>query len=256
MRKPGILCSLFISIGLLLTGCSNPFDYMPNLTEEESALISEYAAGILIKHDKYAGKLASDAEIIAADDKAARLKAAADAFAEMERAKAEEYKKEAEKNKSGNGDSENDAEEVQTPFTGIAEFCKKDGFRIHYIGHAICDSYPEGDEADKFFAMDATEGNKLLVLKFSAENLTEEDRELDMLSSGAKFKISVNEEKERSVLTTLLLDDLASYKDIVPAQMGVQVVLIREITGEEAGNINSISLHLQSGSENATTSLE
>ena len=37
-----------------------------NLTEEESALISEYAAGILIKHDKYAGKLASDAEIIAA----------------------------------------------------------------------------------------------------------------------------------------------------------------------------------------------
>ena len=77
-----------------------------------------------------------------------------------------------------------------------------------------------------------------------------------MLSSGVKFKISVNGEKERSALSTLLLDDLASYKDIVPANIGVQVVLVREVSLEEASNIDSISLYLQNGSENATTSLE
>lgn len=255
MKRCSILGGLLISMGVLLTGCSNPFDHMPDLTEEESALISEYAAGILVKHDKYGGKLASDAEIIKADDKAARLKAAAEAFAEKERekkaAETEEKKNSGSKTKDSTG-----AEEVQTSFHGIAEFCRKDGFQISYTGYTLCDSYPEGEEAEKVFAMDATEGNQLLVLKFSAENLTEEDKELDIFNSGTKFKVAVNEEKEKSVLTTLLLDDLSSYKDIVPAKESVQAVLIREIPKEDADKIEKITLYLQNGSENATTSLQ
>ena len=254
MKKTCILCSLIMSIGLLLTGCSNPFDHMPDLTEEESALIAEYAAGILIKHDKFGGKLASDEEIIYADEKEARLKASAEAFAEMEKEKQEQQ------NEAEAGDS-NDTEptaipEEQAPFEGIAEFCGVDGFLVSYIGHTVCNSYPEGSEEDRVFAMDATDGNKLLVLNFIAENISGEDAELDMFSKGIRFKIGINGENAKSALSTLLLDDLASYKDIVPAQTGVQVVLVREVTAEEAASINSISLSLQNASENATTSLE
>ena len=259
MKKSGILCGLVMSIGLLLTGCSNPFDYMPNLTEEESALISEYAAGILIKHDKYAGKLVDDAEIIAADEKEARLQASVEAFREMEKKKAEEeaqQEAEGEKEAGGNKNAEGEAEEVQTPFTGIADFCGADGFQIRYIGHSVCDSYPEEEGGEKVFAMDATAGNKLLVLKFIAENTGGEDRELDMLSKGVRFRIGVNGESEKSALSTLLLDDLSSYRDVVPAQTGVQLVLIREIPTEQAAAIQSISLSLINESENATTSLE
>lgn len=253
MKKCGIFSGLLMSMGLLLTGCSNSFDYMPDLTEEESALISEYAAGILIKHDKYGGKIASDAEIIKADDREARLKASAETFAEMEREKKAAEKEE--KKKSGSK-SESSAPEVQMAFQGIAEFCGKDDFRIQYTGYTLCDSYPEGDEAEKVFAMDATEGNQLLVLKFSAENLTDEDKELDIFHSGIKFKVAINEEKERSVLTTLLLDDLSSYKDMIPAKENVPLVLIREIAKADADKIERITLHLQNGSENATTSLQ
>ena len=47
MKKTSVVGGLIIGLGLLLTGCGNSFDYMPNLTEEESMLIAEYAAGIL-----------------------------------------------------------------------------------------------------------------------------------------------------------------------------------------------------------------
>ena len=58
-----ILCAMLIGTGLTLTGCGNSFDHMPDLTEEESAMIAEYAAGILLKHDKNRKALVSDYEI-------------------------------------------------------------------------------------------------------------------------------------------------------------------------------------------------
>lgn len=255
MKKSSIVCGLVMSVGLLLTGCNNPFDHMPDLTEEESALIAEYAAGILIKHDKYAGRLASDAEIVAADEREERLKASAEAFAE------EEAQKEAEESddsqNSGSGSSEIAAPaDVQLPFEGIAEFCGLDGFRITYNGYSICDSYPEGGGEERVFSMDATGGNRLLVLQFIAENLTDEERELDILSKNIRFKIAVNEENAKSALSTLLLDDLSSYKDVVAPESTTSLVLIREVPSETAASIQTISLSLQNASENTTTLLE
>lgn len=254
MKKSSMLCGLIIGIGVLLTGCSNPFDHMPDLTEEESGLIAEYAAGILIKHDKYAGRLVNDAEIVAADEREVRLKASAEAFSEMEK---EEEQNKAEENASHKGTGEAaGAEEVETPFLGIAEFCGAEGFQITYIGHMICDSYPEDTGEERVFAMDATEGNKLLVLKFTAENESGEEQELDILNKNVRFRIAVNDASPKSALSTLLLDDLASYKEVIPPETGVELVLIREITQEEAASVNSISLFLQNASENATTLLE
>lgn len=258
MKKSSIVCGLVMSVGLLLTGCSNPFDHMPNLTEEESALIAEYAAGILIKHDKYAGRLASDAEIVAADEREARLKASAEAFAEEEAQKeADAGGEENNKQNAGSGSGEAEAAaDVEVSFEGIAEFCGIDGFNITYGGYSICDSYPEGDDGERVFSMDATEGNQLLVLQFIAENLTGEEQELDMLSKGIRFKIAVNEGKAKSALSTLLLDDLSSYKDVVAPESAVTLVLLREVSAEEAASIQTISLSLQNASENTTTLLE
>jgi len=254
MKKINIVCGLLLSLSLLLTGCTNPFDYMPNLTEEESALITEYAAGILIKHDKYAGRLADDWEIIYADEKAAKLEAAAAEYKERQEALAAQ-EEEAKAQEQGNGE-EPIQEPVQTPFAGIASFCGVEGFEINYTDYTICDSYPEEDSDSAFFAMDATEGNQLLVLRFIAENLTAEDKELDMLGRNIRFRINVNGDDEKSALSTLLLDDLASYREVIPAQTGVQLVLIREIPNEVAASVDSISLTLKNASDNVTTVLK
>lgn len=257
MKRSNILCGIMLSIGLLLTGCSNSFDHMPNLTEEESALIAEYTAGILLKHDKNAGRLVSDAEIIAADERAATLQANTEEFLAAQ-AKADENEN-ADHDSNGTEESGSDsgaAEPSDIAFEGIAQFCGIEGFQIGYAGHMVCDSYPPADGTDMFFAMDASEGSKLLVLKFMAENTTSEDRELDMLSRDIRFRVSVNGGAMESVLSTLLLDDFATYKDTIPAGSSMVVVLVGEVREEEADAISTISLSMQSVSGNATTLLE
>ena len=205
-RNCAVIC-VMAGIILSLTGCG--LDPMPDLTAEESAMISEYAVGVLLKHDINAGKLASDYEIAEADRHDAELQAKME---EMRRLKAEK--------------AENDTDSSGT------------------------------DVTDKVFAMDAAEGKKLLVLQFVATNDMPEDRELDMFDANPHFRVAVNDGKPENVLSTMLLDDLAMYKDVVPAQTGVQLILVKEIPTEEAGSIQTISLTCKNESESATTLLE
>lgn len=248
-RNCAVIC-VMAGIILSLTGCG--LDPMPDLTAEESAMISEYAVGVLLKHDINAGKLASDYEIAEADRHDAELQAKME---EMRRLKAEQEENETES--SGSQTGEDQIETAQPVFEGIAQFYGLDGFQIDYIGYQICDSYPESnDVTDKVFAMDAAEGKKLLVLQFVATNDMPEDRELDMFDANPHFRVAVNDGKPENVLSTMLLDDLAMYKDVVPAQTGVQLILVKEIPTEEASSIQTISLTCKNESESATTLLK
>lgn len=247
MKKSGILGAIFISVAVLTTGCS--LDPMPELTQEQSSLIAEYAAGMLLMYDKNLSWLASDEEIAEADAKEAERLANLEELLRVKEAAAKETKE-------GNGSTGSEKKEPQAPFNGIAPFYGIEGFSITYTGYTICDSYPEGDSADMYFAMDATEGNKLLVLQFTAQNDTGEDRELDMFAKSPSFRISINEGEAKSALTTMLLDDMAMYKETIAAGNKANLVLIREVSAEESALIQTISLTLRSGSDTATVVLE
>ena len=104
--------------------------------------------------------------------------------------------------------------------------------------------------------MDATPGSKLLVLQFTAENVTTQDLELNMMDQGVKFRISINDGGMDNILPTLLLDDLSSYKGVIPAGTNIPLVLVREIPEGEAGTIQTISMSLRNVSGSATTLLE
>ena len=250
-----ILCAMLIGTGLTLTGCGNSFDHMPDLTEEESAMIAEYAAGILLKHDKNRKALASDYEIEKYDEREAIL------HANTQELMATQESSEVENGQEELAETEG-AQEAPAPqlaeaaFGGVAQFCGLDGFQIDYKGHVICDSYPPADSEDMVFAMDATQGNKLLVLEFTGRNTTMEDKELNVLEQNVQFRIAVNDSGARNILPTLLLNDLSSYRDVVPAGSEVTLVLVREVTEEEANGISTISLSLRNESGDASTVLE
>ena len=95
-----------------------------------------------------------------------------------------------------------------------------------------------------------------MILQFIAENITTEDKELDMFDKNIRFKISINDGEMKNALSTLLLDDLSSYKEVVPAGTGVALVLVREVSIEEAETIGSISMSMKNASGNATTLLQ
>ena len=63
MKKGKVLCMLVMS-AVLLTGC---VDAMPDLTREQSGMIAEYAASLLLKYSpNYNYKIVSEEEVAAA----------------------------------------------------------------------------------------------------------------------------------------------------------------------------------------------
>jgi len=238
-RKVNILMILLLPV-MMLTGCKNSFDHMPDLTDEERTIIAQYAADILIKHDKNNGKLVSDYEIQLYDEKEAQKKENLDALLAMKQtdeASSDSYA-DGEDSYSEGGDSE----EYVKVYTPVAQVLGTDSFSIDYNNFYITDSYSDGMSDDSFFALDASNGNKLLVVEFLATNITSVDQELDIFDNNVKFKIGANDESPRLSMSTMLLNDMSMYRDTIPANSSKTLVLLREVPEMESTQITNVNI--------------
>ncbi len=136
----------------------------------------------------------------------------------------------------------------------IEEFFGIDGLQITYKDYEVVKTYPEDSADDIYFSIDATEGNNLLILKFDLVNLTGEDYQANMMPYNMKFKVGINGEAQRWVLSTMLLNDLATYNEIIPVGSATEVVLAREIS--EDITVDSISFMMKNGDSTLTKDLK
>ncbi|MDE6847255.1 MAG: hypothetical protein K2J99_16030 [Lachnospiraceae bacterium] len=243
MRKTcTFLCG--IAAAVLMTGCGAA---IPDLTQEETNLISEYAVGVLLKHDKHhCSRLVDTTEYETA--KAEELEEIPEELEEQPE------QEEASINDTETIDVSQDEEETAVPST-IEEYYGIQDFTFQYTGYEIDQNYPpDASEDNVFFAMDATEGTQLLVLKFIATNNSASDQTLNMLEHGARFRVSVNGESSQGALATMLLNDMQTYDDVVPAGSGVELVSIVEIP--QSMSVGTIEFILRGGAENSTLVLQ
>lgn len=247
VKKAGILLCGILSAALL-SGCGNE---MIDLTQEETEIITEYAVGVMIKHDRrQISRLVDTTAYDVADEETPEEKAE-----EISEEKPEQEKPEQE-NSTDNTEVIDVSQDVETlPSTTIEEYYGIEGITFQYLGHDLMQSYPSntGDES-LFFAMDATAGMQLLVLRFVAANVSSTDQTLNMLAYGARFRVSVNGGAGQNVLTTMLLDDMQTYNDVLPAGSSVELVSIVEVPQGES--VETISLMLRGGDENAALILQ
>lgn len=178
--------------------------------------------------------------------------------AERERQEAAEAEESAsEEESTSNGTKVIDAsqdEETPTPPATIEEYYGIENFTFQYSGYELVESYPSNTEEEIFFAMDATEGMQLLVLKFTVSNAGAAEQEIDMLGYGARFKVSVNGGSSENALSTMLLNDLQTYKGVVPAGSGVELVSIVEVPQSTA--IETIDFVLRGAEGSAVINLQ
>lgn len=251
--KKGKVLGLFAMSAMLLTGC---IDAMPELTAEQSDIITEYAAGLLLKYSpNYNYRIADEEEVLAA--MAARQEAAEPETAAETEPETDIVQAEGEANQNTSpteAETETEAEQIQ--FVADLDFAAElgiDDLIIRYQSFEICSAYP-GDNTG--FSVDAAQGKKLLVMHFDMEGLPEEDVDCNLFDYEIKMRVNINDTGSTSVLSTLIPNDLGTYMDIVPAGEIVDVVAVAEIDDMTAEEIQTLTLHAASNSQSCTVKLK
>ncbi len=236
-----LLCG--IGIACVLSGCGRTVE----LTEEENEIITEYAVGLLLKYDKYySNHLVELAEYEEEADSAEP---------EPEEEEIPEESPDAEESEIADTPVVDMAEEEQQAST-IEEFYGIEGIGFQYTGYELRNEYPEitEDSMELAFAMEATSGMKLLVLRFQAINLNGAETELNMMNYGTRIRVAVNGESPKSALSTMLLNDLQTYKGIIGPEGPVELVAVIEVP--DGTNVENLSIILRNDSDSATLNLQ
>ena len=127
-----------------------------------------------------------------------------------------------------------------------------EGVSVSFAGYELYDSYPAGSDA---FAVTAAEGKKLLVLNFTLTNTLDQEQSLDLLSSGTRYRVTVDEEYAQWSLSTMLPDDMSSYMGTIAAGETIGTVLVVNMDAGAASAASSIRLDLRNESKSHTIQL-
>lgn len=235
--------------GFCLTGCGNA---IPEMTEQQQELVVEFAAGELLKFDQAHATRLVPLEMIQEEEDQEEM-STPEENAEPSADEANENEEHGEDGIPADDAVVIDQTQEALP-ESIDEFLGLTGVSITYTGHELTDSYPPEAADEVYFFMSATENNKLLVLKFQVENTTGGDMELDFAHSQTRYKIVVNG-TEQNALTTMLLNDMAYYEGTLAAGESIELVLVGEVSNEQADQITSLELTMKSVDDTATISL-
>ncbi len=226
-----IMCSAF------LLGCGSAT--IPELSDEASLQIIEYATGLMLKYDTaYSSRLLSDKEMEEKEAEEAKERERENAYKEAAK-KYQEIKENADKEKANSKSSASSASApVEQQLSDIGGFYGIEGVSVSYTGYELTASYPNSGE-DLLMAMDASPDKQLLILKFDVANISDENVNFDMFYRNPKFSISIDGEKSINHQSTLLLDDMAAYVGEISAGDTVPMVLIFEVPKDlsEIGNV-------------------
>ena len=232
-RNKNMVCgALLCAMMLSMTACGNE---IPDLTEEESQRVGEYAAVTLLKYDANNRSRLVDPEMV---------------IAKLEKEAAKEASQEEEKAEETMPTAQEEITASMEDFFGLPE-----GVSITYEDYMVADSYPEDGVEDDYFALDASMGKKLLVLRFHLTNGSEQEETIDLLNTNSRYIITVNDSIRANALTTMLPNDMSTYAETLEPGQSQELVLLLEVNEDVAGAVQTIALRLKNASNEYTIQL-
>ena len=253
--KKYIVFLFTIVISVMLCGCGAT---IPDMTEEQTAYVTEYATGLLVKYSTVSDRtLLNEKELEEGLAREAEERERLLKIKELEEAyrngTAEKTDK---KENKGDNSAEQDSQTVEVvPQLSVSEFFAEDSFSIDYASYTLCQSYPETVGEDFFMAMDATPGKKLCIVKFNVRNLTSADQSINMYEKRGRFSLKLDDGSVVSAQSTLLMDDLSSYTGTIPGGGTEELVLVFEVP-DTVSQIGNMQLIMSNQSDNNTLTLQ
>ncbi len=236
-----LICLSLIGVALL-GGCGSQ---IAEMTEEQQAQVGEYAAFAMLRYDaEHRSRLVDYSEVEAADE-AKRLaeESAAAAEAARQTETGENLKPEGTYDANGNpvevvdktGDDIGYVSDTMENFLELPS-----GVLLTYRGYTIQSSYPEEADVSDYFVVDATAGNKFLVLWYTIYNGSGSEQSIDFLADSIAFKCRVNDSNTATALVTMLDDDMSTFQASMRDNEELDLVLVFEINEGLASNVDSI----------------
>lgn len=231
MRRKLLLASVLCVLMVGLSGCG---DAIPELTDSEQQAVTDYAVDLVLKYDQgYQSRLVelTPEEIAETPEPAPTLT--------PKPVVEEGMKPEDELPETMVG-------EIVTNHLSAEEVLGWNGMcELKYEDFAITDSYETSSAEQGYVSVEATEGNKLLVARFSLNNISEAEQHINMLAYDADFSLKVDAEAAKKCQITLLENDLSTYFGDIPANDSVEVVLIVEMAEDLVKDVASLTLNVE-----------
>lgn len=247
-----------VTLMLPMSGCA--LSESVDLTEEQSALIAEYAAGELLRHTKSGIngiRYLSDVDFDNLEPKSDDV--GENPEGEVTEMTAEETSNEAidENTEAEAGEEAAEAEisaddmepVVEAPAVAQAsipfeEALGLSGMTIQYTGYRFMNVYPPEDSDELVFSLQASPNMKLLVVDFTMTNNMGTDVDINNISSSRKIRAEFDDMKIRTQ-TTILLNDLSSFKDTVLNGESREMVLVFECDSFSKEELDSLKIKVR-----------
>ncbi len=252
MRKK-FVAALLTGMALMMAGCGNA---IPEMTDEQLQEVGEYTAMLLLSHDvNYKSRLV-DVETLNLEE--------ADETPETEVPEEPPVPEETPAPENVGMDPTEDTPVVD--LTGddnegqIAMSLEEvlglpEQMTLVYTGYEIADSYPQDASGEEYFTVDAEAGNRLLVLRFTLQNLGEGTETADTIGKSLRVRVSVNGISANS-LTTLLEDDLTLYHEELNPGESREAVILAEYETMSLLDVASVEINVKNDDKNATILLQ
>lgn len=251
MKKGKLISMVAIAAGLL-TGC---VDQMPEMTEEQSALIAEYAADVLLKYSpNYVYKVA-DEEVLLEKEMVEMT------TEEMTENNAEEQTKEtvevveAEVVSTVEEEAEPAEDVIDVTEVDFAEIFAMDDVEIRYEDMEICSAYPQGDVGTGF-SVSASEGKTLVIVHMLIKNISEAVITCDLFEKDLDVSVNVNDGNYKKASNTLLVNDFITYMEEIPVGESKEAVIVAEVNKITEEEMNSCLLRITTKDAGVTAKMK
>lgn len=235
--------ALILSLSFSLTGCG----LIPTLplTADQSKIVAEYAAGLLLKHDKnYKGGIEDYVVEEVEEDDISLLEEQVYEPVVEEEPLPEESTEVSEDSDISSTDADNPDTTDRYSALPMADAIGLDGFDVTYASYESAKIYPE-DNGELVFSMQANTGMELLILHFNLTNTSDSESLCDAIDSGCKYRLRINGTERVNSQHTILLNDLSEYYDNVAGFGMVDTVLVFEVAEGTSQNISSLDLTIK-----------
>ena len=244
MRNNSLRKITYVIISSLLISCLSGCSLIPELTltEEQSELIAEYAAGLLVKYQ--IGHSMGLVPVSASDLIEEDTPEAATIDELIGIAPAEEDSSEADAEDLLADNPEDGTIEMVSSNIPISEVFGTPNFDISTGSYELTGVYPKEESDELIFSMQASPGMELMVVHFNITNPASESAECNLMSGDVKARAIVNNGERIAAQVTILDNDLLNYDETIDGGASVDAVLVFEVPGETEAELSSLNIIL------------